>query len=112
MNFQFPRWVSIAFPLTNLFLSRGRLDEALDSYRKAMIEEDWPESIEGYGRALLRAGRAREALVYLERALAKRPGHRPSLITYIQALKEAGQPEKAAILREHSTPTIDPPRQV
>jgi predicted TPR repeat methyltransferase len=81
--------------LGNVLQSRGNLEEAIASYRKALsIKPDLAEVYSNLGKALQDLGKLDEALASYRAALSIDPDSTPAYIGMGNALREAGKLEE------------------
>ncbi len=92
--------------LGQLLLHRGEAEAARDALAQAFDEAADSAAVSlAMAEALLLQGRKREALVLLEDAVARQPGHAPAEIRLGQLLMEDGRVDEAAALFTRLTTT-------
>jgi tetratricopeptide (TPR) repeat protein len=83
--------------LATALQSDGRLDEAVDHYRRAIaIQPDYAPAYNNLGTALRAKGRLDEAVATYQRALALRPEYPEAQYNLANVLTDAGKPAEAA----------------
>lgn len=91
-----PRDPAARVELGNLYMDSERWDEAIRWYREALaIDASLADVATDLGACLLSSGRPEEAIVELERALAKDPAHRLALFNRVVALLRLGRTKDA-----------------
>ncbi|CAG0965394.1 partial protein O-GlcNAc transferase, partial [Rhodocyclaceae bacterium] len=82
--------------LGTVFQSLGRLEEALEAYRRALtLEPDYPEALSNLGLALQEAGQQEDAVAAYRQALERRPDFAEAHYNLGNALNALGRTDEA-----------------